>query len=75
MDLEKKLRQLCKGDIQIESINLEEMNVNVLVPYESSAISVELEGENDKEIIESFKVEVNKRLDDMIDHLNDCKLY
>ncbi|WP_188069028.1 hypothetical protein [Brevibacillus brevis] len=75
MGLEMQLKQLCKGDIQIESINLEEMSVDVLLPYESASTSVELEGENDEEIIESFKSEVNKRLNDMIDHLNDCKLY
>ncbi|MGK5511758.1 hypothetical protein [Brevibacillus formosus] len=74
MSLEKKLKQLCKVEIQIESIDLEEMNVDVLLPYESSSVSIELEGDNDKEIMESFKLGVNKRLDEMIDHLNDCKL-
>lgn len=77
MSLEKKLKQLCKdvGDIQIESIDLEGMNVYVLVPYETAATSIELEGSNDDEIIESFKEGVNGKLNEMIDHLDECKLY
>ncbi|ASA20924.1 hypothetical protein [Paenibacillus donghaensis] len=74
MSLEGKLNQLCKGDIEIESIDLENMQVDVLFPYEIAAISIELEGKDDDEIIESFKSGVNSRLNNMIDHLNDCKL-
>jgi len=73
-NLETKLRQILKnsGDIQIESIT--DTSVDVLVPYETASLSIELEGNSDDEIIESFKDGVNKRLNEMIDHLNDCKL-
>lgn len=74
MSLKNKLNQLCQGDIQIESIDLDGKSVDVVFPYETSAISVELEGSDDEEIIESFKHGINSRLNDMIDHLNDCKL-
>jgi hypothetical protein len=53
MSLEKKLRQLCPRyrDIQIENIDLEGKSVAILFPYESSSISIELEGDNEDEIV------------------------
>lgn len=75
MKLEEKLKQLCHGnDIQIDSIDIKTMNVDVLLPYESSTFSIEVEGKSEDEIIKSFKEGVNSRLEDMINHLNDCKL-
>lgn len=62
------------SEIEIESFDIDKRTLNVLLPYESTAIVIELEGTNDDAIIESFKENVNHRLDQMIDHLNDCKL-
>lgn len=50
------------------------MAVDVIFPYETSSYAVELEGKTDEEIIESFKENVNGRLSDMVNHLEDCKL-
>jgi hypothetical protein len=77
MNLEMKLKNVCKdnGDIQIENVNLEEMNVDVLLPYETASVSIDLEGDNNDEIVESLKTGINGRLDEMINQLNDCKLY
>ncbi|RCX22892.1 hypothetical protein DFP94_101481 [Fontibacillus phaseoli] len=76
MSIENKLRGLCKenGEVEIESIDLTKMAVDVILPYESSSYAIELEGETDEEIIESFKEKVNGRLSDMVNHLEDCKL-
>ncbi|ASA22633.1 hypothetical protein [Paenibacillus donghaensis] len=75
MSIEEKLKELLKesGDIEITEINLQEECVYVLLPYETSAILIDLEGDTDEVIIESFKENVNHRLDDMVNHLNDCK--
>lgn len=75
MTLLGRLEQLCResGDIEITSIDLETMSASVLLPYELAEVSIELEGSSDDDIIESFKEGVNKRLDDMINHLTDCK--
>jgi hypothetical protein len=50
------------------------MLVDVILPYESSTVEIELEGNTDDEIIESFIEGVNRRINDMINELNDCKL-
>ncbi|ASA22632.1 hypothetical protein [Paenibacillus donghaensis] len=75
MNIEKQLKELCKevGDLQITEVSLEEKAVSMLFPYETSEITIDLEGDTDEEIIESFKENVNHRLDDMVNHLNDCK--
>lgn len=75
MSIEKKIKQLCKqnSDIQIEEIDLENREVSVIFPYETAVITVELEGDTEEMVVESFKVGVNKRLDDMRDYLEECK--
>lgn len=76
MIVEDKLKQLCKenGEVQIEHIDMSLMLVDVILPYESSTIEIELEGSTDDEIIHSFIEGVNSRINDMINELNDCKL-
>ena len=76
MSLEQKLKQLCKevGDILIEGFDHKGKSVDVLLPYETTSVSIELEGQSEDELVESFKEGVNRRIDDMINHLNDCKL-
>jgi hypothetical protein len=76
MTVEDKLKQLCKenGDVQIENIDMSIMLVDVFLPYESSSVEIELEGSTDDEIIQSFIEGVNRRINDMIDELNNCKL-
>ncbi|OMC79580.1 hypothetical protein BK125_04685 [Paenibacillus odorifer] len=76
MSIEEKLKQVCKenGEIQIENITMSLMLVDVVLPYDTSSVEIELEGNTDSEIIESFIEKVNGRIDDMINELNDCKL-
>ncbi|RUT38711.1 hypothetical protein EJP82_26730 [Paenibacillus anaericanus] len=76
MTVEDKLKQLCKenGEIQIENIYMNLMLVDVVLPYEISSVEIELEGNTDDEIIQSFIEGVNGRINDMINELNDCKL-
>ncbi|MDF2649577.1 MAG: hypothetical protein K0Q73_5382, partial [Paenibacillus sp.] len=74
--VEDKLKKLCKenGEVQTENIDMSLMLVDVILPYESSSIEIELEGSTDDEIICSFIEGVNSRINDMINELNDCKL-
>jgi hypothetical protein len=75
MKLDTKLKRLCeKSEIEIVSIDTTKNIVDVLLPYESSAVAIEFYGDTDDEQIDSFKEELNRQLDRMIDHLNDCKL-
>jgi hypothetical protein len=76
MTIEDRLKQICKenGEVQIENIFMSLMLVDVILPYESSTVEIELEGNTDDEIIESFIEGVNRRINDMINELNDCKL-
>jgi hypothetical protein len=71
MKFEKKLRELCKSDIEVVKVTGD--SVEVLLPYDSSSVDIEIEGETDEERIESFKEGVNYRLEQMINHLKDCK--
>lgn len=75
MSIEERLKQLCKdnGEVEIEYVDMSKMAVDVLLPYETTSHVIELEGSTDDEVVESFKDGVNKRLDDMINHLEDCK--
>lgn len=75
MDFESKLMKLCEenGDIEILHYYEKQKIVDVLLPYESSSVIIELQGETEEELIESFKEEVNHRLQAMIDHLEECK--
>ncbi|MNW32217.1 hypothetical protein D3C74_91570 [compost metagenome] len=75
MTIEEKLKKICKdnGEIQIENIDISLMLAEVVLPYEISSVEIELEGNTDDEIIESFIEKVNGRIDDMINLLNDCK--
>jgi hypothetical protein len=73
MKLETKLKKLSNGDIEVVKVDPSLESVEVLLPYESSSVDIELEGETDIERIESFKIGVNRRLNEMINHLEDCK--
>lgn len=72
--LEKIEDLIENSEISIQDVDLIKKTVDVLLPYETASIVIELEGSTDDELIESFKVGVNHRLEDMINHLNDCKL-
>jgi hypothetical protein len=74
MKFETKLKKICNGDINIIEVGISQNTVEVQLPYDSSAFIIDYEGESDEERIESFKDNINKQLDTMIDHLNDCKL-
>lgn len=74
--MEDQLKQLCKdnGEIEIEFIDLSNKAVVVMLPYETSSVVINLEGDTDEGLVESFKRGVNQRLEDMCNHLNECKL-
>lgn len=70
----QRIEDLIEGsEISIDGVDIDNKILSVLLPYETAAVVIELEGSNDDEIIESFKAGVNHRLDSMIDHLNECK--
>ncbi|MGO4181825.1 hypothetical protein AB4Z17_11635 [Paenibacillus sp. TAF43_2] len=76
MSIEKKLKKLCgtSTEVKIVKIEMSEKTVEVLVPYEVGSIEIELEGDNEGEMLESFVEGVNRQLERMVNHLNDCKL-
>lgn len=76
MSLEKKIKKVCgnSSEVSLVSLDLTEMTAEIMVPYEGSSTIVDLTGNSEKEILESFIEEVNLKLDSMINHLNDCKL-
>lgn len=67
-----RIKELCDGEI--EFVSHEDYNVTLLFPYSNTEIEVEIDGDNEEEKIEDFISKVNQLLDDMIDHLEDCKL-
>ena len=67
-----KIKSLCNNEI--EYILTEKDYVRILVPYDISAIEIQIEGIKVDEQVESFISGVNHKLNDMIDHLKDCKL-
>lgn len=68
----EKIKSLCTGEIKF--ICSEQNLVTVLLPYSTAEIGIEIDGDTDDEQIESFISGINQVLDDMIDHLGDCKL-
>ena len=63
-----------KSEIELESSDTKNKRLSVKLPYDTASHTIEIEGSNDDELIDSFKEQVNHCLDQMIDHLNDCKL-
>lgn len=68
----KKIKYLCTGEIKF--VSMAEKSVTVLLPYDNAEIEIEIEGVTEKDKIDSFIHGVNQKLDDMINHLEDCKL-
>lgn len=68
----KKIEALCPGDISF--VGADGGTVTCLLPYSNQEIPIEVEGNTEVEQLESFVSAVNQALDDMIDHLGDCKL-
>lgn len=75
MGIDQKIIGLCEPyvSIRVLEVNLYTMTVSVILPYESNAVSIDISGETELEIIESFKVGVNDHLEEMRDHLEACK--
>jgi len=67
-----KIKSLCEGDIKF--CDSENNTITILVPYDIAKFGVEIEGETIKDQVNSFISGVNSILDDMINHLEDCKL-
>ena len=71
-NLRNQIKELCTGEI--EFISAIGNTVNLRLPYNNAIFCCEIEGENDEELLESFMSETNLMLQNMIDHLEDCKL-
>lgn len=67
-----KIKSLCDGEL--EFVSYKANYISLLFPYSYTEIEVEIEGNNDEEQIDDFITKVNQQLDDMSDHLKDCKL-
>jgi hypothetical protein len=68
----KKIESVCSGEIEFISVN--DNIVTVKIPYCKNEFDIEIDGELENEQLESFVYGINKQLEDMIDHLSDCKL-
>lgn len=68
-----KLKALVKGT-DIEIISVEGNEVVHLLPYDNAERLLTLYGSTDEEKIACFIELINSSLNDMIDHLGDCKL-
>jgi hypothetical protein len=69
----EKIKSLCSKEVKF--VSSEENSVTMLFPYSTSEIDIEIEGNTVEEQVESFISEVNKTLEDMINHLEDCKIH
>jgi hypothetical protein len=73
--IKNKIVELCQGtDIDVVKVDIKNMYISVRLPYDSNIITIDLEGETQEEVLESFVDGVNKELDEMINYLEDCKL-
>ena len=68
----KKIKALCSGDIAF--VGADGDTVTCLLPYSNQEVVLEVEGDTEAEKLESFVSAVNQALEDMIDHLGDCKI-
>ena len=68
----KTIKSLCGEEVKF--ISLERNAVTVLLPYSTAEFEIQIEGDTIQEQVESFTTGVNYLLDEMIDHLDDCKL-
>jgi len=67
-----EIKDLCTGEIKFCSSDRD--SITILVPCEQNELIVNIVGNTVEEQVESFISAVNQILDDMIDHLGDCKL-
>ena len=75
--LKLEIDEICSstyGEIKCISIDNCGDYATVLLPYSTSELSIELDGNDIEEKIESFIINVNHTLQDMIDHLDECML-
>lgn len=66
-----KIKSLCNEEVKF---SYKSNFITLLFPYSNAEIEIEIEGDNEEELIEDFIEKVNQQIDDMIDHLGDCKL-
>jgi len=67
-----KIKLLCNDEIKF--IRVDKDSIVVLLPYNLSEIDIELEDSTVEEQIDSFIYGINHELENMINHLEDCKL-
>ena len=68
----QQIKKLCTGEIKF--CGYDKNVITILVPYSQDKLTVDIEGATVEDQIESFISEVNRILEDMIDHLGDVKL-
>lgn len=68
----KRIKELCGGEVKF--VSAEENTVTMLFPYSNAEIELLIEGETEDELVDDFISKVNQHLDDMADHILDCKL-
>jgi hypothetical protein len=71
----RQIRQLCPPGSDFSAEAYKESNfVTVIFPYDNAEFDIEVCGNTVNEQVQSFIVQVNSHLDDMINHLEECKL-
>jgi hypothetical protein len=71
-DAKKQIKELCVGELKIDEFN--DNTVYIFVPYDQAVKDVYIEGDTTEEQVNSFIIGINQVLEDMIDHIGDCKL-
>ncbi|MFB5759031.1 hypothetical protein [Paenibacillus medicaginis] len=74
MSVKSELKKLLKQKSDIEVVEINDKEIVLHLPYETALVDISLEGDSDEERIELFKENLNSRLQNMIDHLEECKL-
>jgi hypothetical protein len=71
-EVRNQIKDLCNEELKF--CNMVQNKVIMLFPYSKDKIVIYLEGITIEEQVEDFVSKVNQILDNMIDHLEDCKL-
>lgn len=68
----EKINLLCGEEVKF--ISAEQNLITILLPYSDAEVEIEIEGSTIEERVDSFITGVNHELEQMINHLEDCKL-
>jgi hypothetical protein len=68
------LTMMENNDLVFKKLNWNNLTISFYVPYDRNLHAVEFSGEDVNDIIEVIKENINMELEEMINHLGDCKL-